>query len=77
MNPEDPAVFDRWIAADGKFKADGINKNIDFMGREGQWGFVRVVGGDEGYANKESKKFYIPGTSDYEILRCTVMLTRA
>jgi len=77
MNPDDP-VYDIWKPADGIFKGEDIAKWITFVStRKDRPGFVRVVGGEEGYTRDTSKKFYIPAGHDCEVLGCKIMFTRA
>jgi len=77
MNPEEPTVYDIWKGADGLFPAEGTAKWISFVSsREGLAGFVRVVGGEEGFTNNTEKKFYIPPGHDCEVLGCRIMFTR-
>jgi len=78
MNPEDPTLYDVWRPADGLFKAENVAKRITFVSnRTGSWGFVRVVGGEEGYAGQESKTFNVPAGHKCEVMGCKIMFTRA
>jgi len=78
MNPEKPTEYDVWKPADGLFKGEDVAKWITFVSRrKGYQGFVRVVGGEEGFTSNTSKKFYIPPKCDCEVLGCEIMFSRA
>jgi len=78
MNPEEPTVYDVWKPVDGLFKGEGVAKWITFVSRrKGHDGFVRVVGGDEGFTRDTSKKFYVPKWCDCEVLGCKIMFSKA
>lgn len=78
MNPEEPTVYDVWKPADGLFKGEGVAKWITFTSRrKDSDGFVRVVGGEEGFTRDTSKKFYVPKWCDCEVLGCKIMFSRA
>lgn len=71
-------VYDVWKRADGLFPAEDSAKWISFVSsREGLSGFVRVVGGDEGFTGNTVKKFYIPSGHSCEVLGCRIMFTQA
>jgi len=78
MNPEGPTIYDEWKPADGLFKAENVAKRITFVSRKNDsWGFVRVVGGNEGYTRSEEKTFDVPAGHKCEVLGCKIMFTRA
>ncbi|EDN02506.1 predicted protein [Histoplasma mississippiense (nom. inval.)] len=78
MDPEAPTIYDIWKAADGLFKGESVAKRITFMSsRDGFAGFVRVIGGDEGYAGQNPRTFDIPAWHSCEVLGCKIKFTRA
>lgn len=78
MNPEEPTTYDVWKRADGLFPPEAAAKWISFVSsREGLDGFVRVVGGDERFADNAEKKLYVPSWHSCEVLGCRIMFTRA
>jgi hypothetical protein len=44
---------------------------------EGSAGFVRVIGGEEGYADKTERTFRVPPNHSFEVLGCMIKFTRA
>lgn len=78
MNPDDPTIYDIWKPADGIFKGEAVAKWITFVSsRKDRAGWVKVIGGEEGYAKEKSRKFYIPAGHNFEVLGCKIMFTRA
>jgi hypothetical protein len=60
------------------FAAEDVAKDISFVSnREPLPGFVRVIGGDEGFTYSELKKFHVPAGHELEVLGCRIMFTRA
>jgi len=77
MNPEEPTEYDVWKPADGLFRAETTEKWISFMSSNNEReGFVRVVGGEEGFANEIPKKFRVPPGHNCEVLGCRIMFSR-
>ncbi|KAJ9309905.1 hypothetical protein DTO217A2_543 [Paecilomyces variotii] len=78
MNPNGPTIYDVWKPADGLFKAEATAKTIYFRSRsESSDGFVRVVGGEEGYTTGEIRSFFVPPNHSCEVLGCEIKFTRA
>jgi len=78
MNPDGPTVYDVWKPADGLFKSENVAKYINFVSkRKDKPGWVKVVGGEEGYARDKPRKFNIPAGHEFEALGCNVMFSRA
>jgi hypothetical protein len=77
MDPDGPTLFGVWKPADGLFRGEPTGKWITFVSSsEDSAGFVRVVGGDEGYTSDKPKKFYVPPNHSCEVLGCKIMFTR-
>jgi len=78
MNPNEPTVYDVWKRADGLFPAEDKAKWISFVSSRGNLdGFVRVVGGEEGFTDDKVRKFFIPPGHSCEVLGCKILFTRA
>jgi hypothetical protein len=77
MDPDGPTLFGVWKPADGLFQGEPTGKWITFVSSsENSAGFVRVVGGDEGYTSDKPRKFYVPPYHSCEVLGCKIMFTR-
>jgi hypothetical protein len=76
MNPDEQTVYDEWRVADGLFPKEPVPKRVHFVARQGKVGFVRVRGGNEGYAGDTEKAFDIPAGHELEVLNCTIKFTR-
>jgi hypothetical protein len=76
-NGEYQTVYDVWKRADGLFHAENTEKWISFVSSSNERaGFVRVVGGEEGFTHKILKKFHVPAGHSCEVLGCEIMFTR-
>lgn len=71
-------IYDVWKSADGLFAGQPEDKLITFKSSsDGSVGFVRVVGGEEGYTTQGERTFRIPSGASFEVLGCMVKFTRA
>jgi hypothetical protein len=72
-------IYDEWKPADGLFWGKPENKKITFIPSSEDPGFVRVVGGEEGYirVNEPPRTFDIPSGASFEVLGCLIKFTRA
>jgi hypothetical protein len=78
MNPNGPTIYDAWKSADGLFKGEAVAKWITFKSSsDDSPGFVRVVGGEEGYTTDTPRKFFVPPNHSCEVLGCEIMFSQA
>ena len=74
---EHQTVYNVWKPADGVFKSENITKYIHFVSkRSDKLGWVKVVGGSEGYASNTLQKFEILADCEFEVLSCNIMFTQ-
>ncbi|OQE29105.1 hypothetical protein PENFLA_c004G09060 [Penicillium flavigenum] len=77
MDPEGPTIYNVWKQADGLFKDEDTEKWITFMARTDHHpGFVRVVGGDEGFTTTAPRTFLVPPNHNIEVFSCKIMFTQ-
>ena len=70
-------IYDEWRPADGLFPVESTAKRISFVTHiHGKVGFVRVRGGQEGYASGTMQTFDIPTGHMCEVFNCKIKFTR-
>jgi hypothetical protein len=74
---ENQTVYDAWREADGLFPSETTDKRVHFVAQDGKTGFVRVRGGEEGYAGSKAKEFNVPAGCELEVFGCEIMFTRS